>query len=267
MEHLDSIIMDFPEQFRNKHNIDVLVKALDHQLQEVLDMLNQLQTDTTMDSSVGKQLDGVGDIVVLSRAEAALLSGEEIYYSVIDDERYRRFLKYKAFRNVVDGTYYDIMEAMKKVWEVDNIYYSEELSQPATIILTMPTIGPDGEPIVLGEVPAIKPGGVGMRYMYQIRAEVQVGKNIAAYITNVPFCGTIFCGTCPDKATLGSVLTKEVNPDASIDGYIFEPTECGTYPDLATIGITQIMAANVSGEVVDYPYQPVPCGTVYCGQS
>lgn len=265
MEHLDSLLADFPEQFRNKHNIEVLVNALDHQLQEVLDMFNQLRTERTLDKAVGKQLDGVGDIVVLSRKEAGLLSGKEIYYPVIDDERYRRFLKYKAFRNVTNGTYYDIMEAMKNVWGVDDIYYSEEPSQPATIILTMPTIGPGGEPIVLGEVPAIKPGGVGIRYMYQIKAEVQVGKNIDLFITNVPFCGTIFCGTYPNVATLGSILEKDIAIGSSIADFIYEPTECGTYPDIATIGVILAKDIAVDEAMENFLYQPMNCGDEVCG--
>ena len=83
---------DLVEQFRGKANITALVEVIGEQFQQVYDFYDQLRKDRDVYTAVGKNLDGVGDIAVLTRMEAAQIAGETIPFQVLDDEKYRRYL-------------------------------------------------------------------------------------------------------------------------------------------------------------------------------
>ena len=51
---------DLVEQFRGKANIEALMEVVGIELQEVFDFYEQLRTQRSVDTAVGKQLDGVG---------------------------------------------------------------------------------------------------------------------------------------------------------------------------------------------------------------
>ena len=124
---------DLLEQFRGKENIDVLIRALGRQLQDVFDFYEQLRLDRGVKTAVGKQLDGVGDIAVLSRMEAGKLAGNPIPFNILDDETYRQYLIFKILKNNCDCTYWDIIKAFSMFWERP-LYYREDPEQPATMI-------------------------------------------------------------------------------------------------------------------------------------
>lgn len=107
----------------------------------------------------GKQLDRIGDIVALSRAEAGLLAGNPIPFAVIDDERYRRFLYYKIFKNTSICTYPDVMKSVRMFWG-KGLYYSEDPAQPATMIFNTPILTPEDDPSALFKAPLIRAAGV-----------------------------------------------------------------------------------------------------------
>ena len=69
---------DLVEQFRGKANIEALMEVVGIELQEVFDFYEQLRTQRSVDTAVGKQLDGVGDIAVMTRKEAGQLAGNPI---------------------------------------------------------------------------------------------------------------------------------------------------------------------------------------------
>ena len=126
---------DLVEQFKDLPNLNALMEVFGEQFQDLADFYESLRTQRNMDNAVGKQLDGVGDIVVLSRAEAGDLASFPSPDTVLDDELYRKFLRYKAFKNTNNTTYSDILRSFSMFWDKP-LYYSEDPSEPATMIFT-----------------------------------------------------------------------------------------------------------------------------------
>jgi len=124
---------DLVEQFKGKANIESLVEVIGIEFQQVFDFYQQLRNDRDVYTAVGKQLDGVGNIVDLSRMEAGQLAGDPIPFDIIDDETYRQYLIYKILKNNCDCTYMDIIKAFRMFWDRP-LYYSEDPEQPATMI-------------------------------------------------------------------------------------------------------------------------------------
>lgn len=135
MAILDEIISNLPEQFKNKPKIEVLAKAIAKQMEEVEVMFNQLKEQRSMEKATGQQLDYCGDIVGLTRVESALFCSD-VDFDIIDDERYRLFLKYKAMRNSTQCTYEDMMAGCRLLFKADPIYYSEDENHPASFSIS-----------------------------------------------------------------------------------------------------------------------------------
>lgn len=133
-DYVATLKNDLVEQFRGKANIEALMEVIGAQLQQVYDFYDQLRQDRGVHTAVGKQLDGVGDIVVMTRMEAGKLAGDPIPFEVIDDETYRRYLIYKILKNTCDCTYPDIIKAFRMFWDRP-LYYKEDPAEPATMIL------------------------------------------------------------------------------------------------------------------------------------
>ena len=89
------LIEDFPSQFKGKPKIEALCACFDRQFAEIEQCFQQLLLLLNIERAEGEQLDRIGDIVVLSRAEAGLLAaqGGVIDFRVIDEARYPRCLK------------------------------------------------------------------------------------------------------------------------------------------------------------------------------
>lgn len=269
MNSIKSVITDLLEQFKGKPNIDGVSAAVDRQIQELVDAYNQIQYETALYTAYGVQLDKIGDIVGLTRAEAGLLCGDTIYLDVLDDETYRKYLKYQAFKNSNDCTYYDLVKAMKMVWDVDEIDYIEDPDYPATIILSTPTMS-GGEPVDLSEIPPIHPAGVGLTFLFLVKTVIEVHCTISYISYGTPLCGTIDCGTYPETATLGKTEITEINSDALIDVFENEYTLSGTTAiggDLvtATLGSAKKSGISSGAEVIVHKGNYVSCGQAKCG--
>ena len=101
---------DLVEQFKGKSNIEALMEVISKELHQVYEFYEQLREKRSVLSAVGKQLDGVGDIVVLSRMEAGILAGNPIPFEVIGDGMYRQYLIFKILKNTCNCTYHDIIK-------------------------------------------------------------------------------------------------------------------------------------------------------------
>lgn len=124
---------DLLEQFKGKPRIEALVEVMAEQMQDLFDFFVQLRNERDVYHSVGKQLDGVGDIAVLTRMEAGKLMGDPIPVDIIEDDLYRQYLIYKILKNTCDCTYPDIIKAFRMFWDRP-LYYSEDPQWPATMI-------------------------------------------------------------------------------------------------------------------------------------
>lgn len=163
------------QQFKGKPKIEKLLDAFWSELEELHEVFDQLQEMRSLGKAQGKQLDGIGDIVVLSRPEAGLLAGQgdEIPFPVIDDERYRKFLRYKILKNTSICTYYDMVTAIEMIWEMKPIRFYENLDGPATVTMAFLYDSSEKE---LEPVPPIKAAGVGIKILAETNVICKSGK-------------------------------------------------------------------------------------------
>lgn len=211
---INGIETDLLEQFRDRPNTAALCAAINKQLNALAEVFEQIAYNTNIDTATGRQLDNIGDIVGLTRAEAGLLCGQSVYYEPVDDERYRRYLKYKAFQNSSDGTYYSLVKAMQTILgRGSKIDYVEDENYPATIIFDIGT-GATNE-LSLSGIPPIKPAGVSVEYKVDTKSTIELSHEIRYYIGGVA-CGTLYCGQYPaDKPfpRCGSLNCGEYPPE------------------------------------------------------
>ncbi len=243
---LDTLIKDFPEQFKDKRLIAVLTAAFDRQLRELEEVFLSLQTELALDNAVGVQLDRAGDIVGLTRAEAGLLCGDEIFFDIIDDDRYRQYLKYKAYKNSNTCTYYDLISQLQTVWGADEIQYEEDSDYPATIIVTSSLLTPEGGGADISFVPSVHPAGVGFLYKYRLKYVIQAGKDLTLFAYEQPLCGMLVCGTYPTVTTLGKSLDSGIEVQNALEEHTNEYELTGTYPEKTTLGMTDQKAIEAS---------------------
>ena len=134
MQIADAWLLDLPQQFQEKKNIEVLIRAFSRQMQEIREVFESMNERTSIESATGINLDLVGSNVSLSRTDA-----HEILWKnkglEISDEVYRNVLKYGILQNTSDCTYADIVQGIKLLWGSYDLRYREDESMPATYIL------------------------------------------------------------------------------------------------------------------------------------
>ena len=160
-DYISSLKYDLIEQFKDKEKILALIEVLGKQLNDLFAFYEQLRKERNVNTAIGKQLDGVGDIVVLSRPEAGTLTGDDSLPKSLDDEIYRKYLIYKILKNTCKCTYYDIMEGANMFWEGPPLKYSESADLPATIQFEFDAHASLTEQSFV--IPFIKAGGVGLK--------------------------------------------------------------------------------------------------------
>lgn len=174
-DYVKSLKRDLLEQFKGKEKIEALVEVVGEQLQEVYDFYEQLRTQRDVHSAVGKQLDGVGDIAVLTRMEAGQLAGNPIPFDIIDDETYRLYLIYKILKNTCDCTYPNIIKAFKMFWDRP-LYYSEDPEQPATMIFDTGEMPGFVDTSPLFKIPLLRAAGVTLKIYARTSTDMGVSK-------------------------------------------------------------------------------------------
>lgn len=194
-DYFKFLLSDEIAQFQSGKSNAVLLAAIARQLESVAHALRQLITETSVETAYGIPLDNIGDIVKLTRAQAGLLSNEIttdfasidkeilqqvstpsdlleshaqngiIPFPVVDDTRYRAYLKYKIFLNNNMCTYPELMKSMRMFWTRSPVLYTEDVThngQPlfATICLETPELPPNANARLFFLIPIIKAAGV-----------------------------------------------------------------------------------------------------------
>ncbi len=159
VDYAKKLKADLVEQFKEQPAIDALAEAIGEQLDALCKFYEDLKERRGVQTAVGKQLDGVGDIVVLSRKEAAEMACfREPVYAIADD-LYREYLIYKIWKNTNNCTYHDIIKAFRMFWDKP-LYYSERIDEPATMTLETGDLAPEDHAEKLLEAPFVKAAGV-----------------------------------------------------------------------------------------------------------
>lgn len=162
----ESFLGKLPEQFKGKHNIEALVKAFSGELEDLEAAYRDLENLRSIKTAFGKQLDRAGEIVVLTRAEATAYAGA-VDFNVLDDERYRLFLMYKALRNANTCTFPELMEVCRLLYDAELIYYREFDVHPAHFQVM---VGAEFDGWMMGMLRntalTVKPGGVSVEMLF-----------------------------------------------------------------------------------------------------
>lgn len=153
---------DLVEQFKEKPVIDAVIEAIGAQFNDLYQFFTDLRDKRSIHTAEGRQLDGIGDIAVLSRLEAGELACVKEPVYVLNDEDYRTFLIYKIWKNTNNCTYYDIIKAFKMFWDKP-LYYREDPEVPATMIFETNMLTPEDDAAKLLTAPFIKAAGVAIK--------------------------------------------------------------------------------------------------------
>lgn len=95
--HVSEAIDNLISQFKDKPNFQAFVTSLVNQVQELEVALNDLITERTLETAVGEQLDGIGEILGEDRQGR-------------NDDDYRTALRARILLNVGSGTPEEIVE-------------------------------------------------------------------------------------------------------------------------------------------------------------
>jgi len=204
------MLSDELHQFKGEDcvNTRAVLRAIAKQFDDLLEAFRELAEKRGVDGSEGVQLDGCGDIVRLTRAQAAMLSNEVttdlasidenvlakvttpmellarhaqygiIPFDVIDDDRYRQYIKFKIFLNTNTCTYADVMKVVRMFWTNSPVYYIEDVNingteYHATILLDAGTLRPEQNARLFSLVPIIKAAGVMLLRRATTRVEMK----------------------------------------------------------------------------------------------
>lgn len=173
------MIADLPSQFKGKARIEGFIYAFSRQLNAVSDLYSELNGQRSLMTAVGKQLDGIGNIAVLTRDEATLLALRSSTFTQMTDDIYRLYLLQKIMANITNCTYYDIYNAMLILWGRTPICYSENIDEPATITITIPDSSSIEEVNSLLGLWEIRPAGVQLNIFFTITNETHLYLGVA----------------------------------------------------------------------------------------
>lgn len=183
---------DLVEQFKGKPNLQALMEVISEELQQVYDFYAQLRDYRDVQTAIGKQLDGVGDIVVLTRMEAGILAGDPIPFEVMGDDMYRQYLIFKILKNTCDCTYPDIIKAFRMFWDRP-LYYREDLEQPATMIFDTGEMEGAVDTRPLFNTPLLRAAGVTLKLYARTKTTMETtkvyiasGLGFAVTVTDLP---------------------------------------------------------------------------------
>lgn len=138
-------LSDIPQQFKRKRNIEGLIRAISAELDELSEVFQSLVAERDIDSAHGAQLDMLGSIICLTRAEAM-----SMYSCDFTDDSYRFLLKFKMLLNTNTCTLEELYNACRKLYGVQNIEFRESQASPE--IGNQPTAKPEEASIGLTEV-------------------------------------------------------------------------------------------------------------------
>lgn len=191
-DYISRLKEDLVEQFRGQKNIESFMEVLGGELQEVFDFFEQLRNERDVYHAIGKQLDGVGDIAVLTRKEAGQLAGDPIPFDILEDKIYRQYLIYKILKNTCDCTYPYIIRAFRMFWDKP-LYYSEDPEQPATMIFDTGDMPGYIDTTPLFRTPLLRAAGVTLKLYARTVTELETawayiasGLGYAVTITELP---------------------------------------------------------------------------------
>ena len=175
---------DLLEQWKGKDNLAVKHRALARQFAELTEFFEQLLILRTLENAQGAQLDGIGDIVAMTRMDALAIAIDEDQAVPMDDATYRKYLAYKMLLNTNTCTHADIYKALRMFWRGGTLKYREDVNHPATMFISAYTIAGQNDAGSLFNAPKVKPAGV--KLVMEITTETPLDPKML-YIKGIGF--------------------------------------------------------------------------------
>ncbi len=124
-DHVLEALELLAEQFKTKENIEATLSALVRPIQTVEDSLQELLVERAVDTAVGVQLDGIGEIVGQPR-------------NGLEDFEYRAHIKVRIFVNLATGTADDVMKVAELVADIYEPFETIDIEDepPAAFVLS-----------------------------------------------------------------------------------------------------------------------------------
>jgi len=170
-DYTQQLLDDLPEQYKEKHRIEIFQMAIARQSNELYVFFYDLHTKRSLSEAEGAQLDGIGDIVVLSRGQALAIAESAEMLTPMDDVMYRMYLAWKIALNTTVCTHSDVYRALKLFWSDTPIYYSERPEYPAMAIYTIPRPVLDYELPLFRVASMVKAAGVTLVFNFSHQTE------------------------------------------------------------------------------------------------
>lgn len=182
-------------QFWNKKILGGIMRAISEELQEVYAIQQQLRSLTDIETQEGINLDHIGDIVCLSREDAQEILMKDDAFEMTD-ELYRKVLRFMIALHSSSATYYDIIDGIKLIWNLEGVSYFEDRNRPATYILDLGERDIDEDSAVDARTLTIRAAGVKALYLITWLLKIchdywRVSVSMVEYKANIPFFGSV----------------------------------------------------------------------------
>ena len=190
-DHIESMRNHFIAEFQwtdDKPVLRAFIEALGEEINELHTALDQVKRMRWLDKAVGKQLDGIGEIVGLSRiidnavvlkffgfvgqtnigtfGEARIRNNSEphrVSY-ILNDSEYRQIIPPKVIKNSSAGTIEDTIASLKYAFKAPLIVIEEVGNAKITVGIGK-SLTHNEKAMIKAENLVIKPGGVGIVYI------------------------------------------------------------------------------------------------------
>jgi len=212
---LERWMNDMPQQFLGKKNIEILISAFAKQIDELLQVYEDLKYSTTLDNAKGENLQYIGDILSTSKKEALTIL-MQASNKAITDETYRKVLKYKALQNNCDCNYFDIMESISLLWDINIVNYIEDPENPATIFIELPEVSVDDFDPAIGRILAIRPSGVELIYLTDYKVDVNISGIERADVPDINILSTVNHKEKPSITEMEVTLNTDVKENTTV---------------------------------------------------
>lgn len=139
------------EQYKDKERIRAIVSSKTEQDQVLENTLHDLNNFRSIDTAVGVQLDGLGDILGIDRGG-------------LNDEDYRARLKIKIVQNLSNGEPDRLITVYAFLTGATQIQYAEHYPAGVALMANAP-VPPGQETLIYREIQKIAPAGVRVDYI------------------------------------------------------------------------------------------------------
>jgi len=152
--HVEDALANRIEQFKNKEDFASSISIYVKQVQDLEDALFQVLLDTTLDLSIGQQLDNLGEIVGEKRLSRT-------------DEAYRQALRVRILINKSSGTIEQILEIAQSFTQSSGVIEIKEFFPASLIIQVVDKLEVDALRLAIA-LDAARSAGVGLQLLYTL---------------------------------------------------------------------------------------------------